>query len=277
MLIAIGSLKGSPGSTTTGLALAAMWPAGAGTPMLLEADPAGGDLAARFQTAPAPGLLTLSAAARHEHDVALLAQHALELPGGLSVIAAPPGEAGSSVALLGRDGLGLLRAAAEDPGLALVADVGRITSESAAWPIALAADQLLVVVRPVLPELSRVITASEQLLERCAAAGTRLGLVTVGAGPFPASEIEAATGIAVAAQMPQDHVAAAVLGGAPDPRGKVARLAAKGRGGPIASLPLARAASALALELATACRRPEPEPDAAEHKDLESIQTGAGR
>jgi hypothetical protein len=273
MLIAIGSLKGSPGVTTSAVALAAMWPAGATTPMLLEADPAGGDLAARFQTAPAPGLLTLSAAARHEHDVALLARHALELPGGLPVIAAPPGEAGASVALLGRDGLGLLRAAAADPDLVLVADVGRITSESVAWPIALAADQLLVVVRPVLSELSRVITASEQLLERCAAAGTRLGLVTVGTGPFPTSEIEVATGIEVSAQLPDDQVAAAVLGGMPDPRGKVARLAAKGRGGPIASLPLARAACALA----TALRRPAPEPDADGHKDLDSIQTGAGR
>jgi hypothetical protein len=181
------------------------------------------------------------------------------------------------VALLGRDGLGLLRAVAADPEMALVADVGRITSESVAWPIALAADRLLVVVRPVLPELSRVITASEQLLERCAGAGTRLGLVTVGTGPFPTGEIEAATGIEVCAQLPTDHVAAAVLGGVPDPRGKVARLAAKGRGGPIASLPLARAASALAVELTTALPRHAPESDADGLKNLDSIQTGAGR
>lgn len=250
MLIAFGSLKASPGVTTTAQAVAAMWPAsGFGQPVLLEADPAGGDVAARFGLSPAPGLVSLSAAARREHDVGLLAEHAVGLPGGLPVVAAPPAEeaARAAVRLLGRDGLPLLRAAATDPELVLVADVGRLQADSLAWPVIEAADVLLLVVRPVLSELSRVISAAEQLGERLGAAGTRMGLITVGDGPFPAEEITEATGIAVTARLPEDTAAAAMLAGRPDPRGAVSRMA--GRGG-IAKLPLARAAAALAAQLA---------------------------
>lgn len=67
MLIAIGSVKGSPGVTSTGLALAAAW---SRPVVLLEADPAGGDLAYRCNAAhggpmaPHRGLLKLAASVR---------------------------------------------------------------------------------------------------------------------------------------------------------------------------------------------------------------------
>jgi MinD-like ATPase involved in chromosome partitioning or flagellar assembly len=264
MLIAIGSLKASPGATTTAQALAAMWPAaGAGQPLLLEADPAGGDIAARFSLAPAPGLVSLSAAARHEHGADLLYEHALQLPGGLPVLAAPPAEeaARGAVTLLARDGLPLLRAAAAQPDLALVADVGRLQADSPAWPVAEAADVLLLVVRPVLPELTRVISACEQLGARLAAAGTRLALVTVGRGPFPTEEIATATGIAVAAALPDDGAAAAMLTGRPDPRGTLSRLSGRGQ---VAALPLARAAADLAARLAADVHRDEEADESAD-------------
>ncbi len=56
MLIAVCSLKGSPGVTTWALALAACWPRPASA-VLVECDPSGGSLAARFGLAPAPGLV----------------------------------------------------------------------------------------------------------------------------------------------------------------------------------------------------------------------------
>lgn len=46
MIIVIGAVKGSPGASTTALALTAAWPRPA---MLLEADPAGGSLLYRLQ------------------------------------------------------------------------------------------------------------------------------------------------------------------------------------------------------------------------------------
>ena len=63
MLIAVGSVKGSPGATTFGLALAAQWP-DSGPRILAELDPSGGDLAARFALSLSPGLVSLAAAVR---------------------------------------------------------------------------------------------------------------------------------------------------------------------------------------------------------------------
>ena len=67
MLIGLASVKGSPGVTSTALALAAVWPRPV---VLLEADPAGGDLAYRCRAAHGGpvysqrGLLKLAAAVR---------------------------------------------------------------------------------------------------------------------------------------------------------------------------------------------------------------------
>ncbi|MDF0752962.1 hypothetical protein NLU14_22305, partial [Marinobacter sp. 71-i] len=67
MLISIASVKGSPGVTSTALALAAVWPRPV---VLLEADPSGGDLAYRCKAAHGgpvaanKGLLQLAAAVR---------------------------------------------------------------------------------------------------------------------------------------------------------------------------------------------------------------------
>src|SRR2546430_335213 len=91
MLIALGSLKSSPGSTATATAIAAMWPgSGAGEPVLLEADARGGDMAARFNLTPEPGLASLSVAARRSAEPSLLTEHVQGLPGGLKVALAPP-------------------------------------------------------------------------------------------------------------------------------------------------------------------------------------------
>ncbi len=47
VLVAVASVKGSPGVTTLCVALAACWPDPAGA-IVVEADPAGGDVAMRF-------------------------------------------------------------------------------------------------------------------------------------------------------------------------------------------------------------------------------------
>src|SRR5262249_53388734 len=85
MLVAVLSLKGSPGVTTFSIALAARWPATARA-LLVEADPSGGDIATRFSLASAPGLVSFAAAARRSTDPGLIWQHAQALPGGLLVV-----------------------------------------------------------------------------------------------------------------------------------------------------------------------------------------------
>ena len=62
-LIALASIKGSPGVTTAATALAASWPESRQV-LLVEADPFGGDLAPRYAMAPSGGLSSLFAAAR---------------------------------------------------------------------------------------------------------------------------------------------------------------------------------------------------------------------
>ena len=67
MLIALASVKGSPGVTSAALALAAVWP---NPVVLVEADPSGGDLTYRCRLSPGAviesrsGLVGLAAAVR---------------------------------------------------------------------------------------------------------------------------------------------------------------------------------------------------------------------
>ena len=63
MLIALVSAKGSPGVTTTGVALVAA--ASIGDALLVEADPAGGDLECWCGPLGEPGLLAVATEKRH--------------------------------------------------------------------------------------------------------------------------------------------------------------------------------------------------------------------
>ena len=112
-VIALASAKGSPGVTTATLALAATWP---GRALLVEADPAGGDVLAgygRGELPPAPGLLELATAARREltprdllaHSRPLDDQARLRLLAGVS----RPGAAGHRRAGVAGDRRGLRR------------------------------------------------------------------------------------------------------------------------------------------------------------------------
>ncbi len=84
-LIALASVKGSPGVTTAATALAASWPAGRRV-LLVEADPFGGDLAPRYGVAPTGGLSSLFAAARRTLQPSDVWDHVDHLPGGLPVL-----------------------------------------------------------------------------------------------------------------------------------------------------------------------------------------------
>jgi hypothetical protein len=87
-VVAMFSDKGSPGVTTLGLSLASVWP----RPVtLVEADPAGGDVARRLTDASGrptlasePNIMTLAAAARRDVEAipSLLWTHSQPLPSG---------------------------------------------------------------------------------------------------------------------------------------------------------------------------------------------------
>ena len=147
MLIGICSDKGSPGATTTTLALASTWPSPA---IVVEADPAGGDLAIRLRTRDgtalpeAPTVLTVAAAARTGRSADLAARYAHRLTEGVSVIAGHLA-AEQSAGIVDWESLGSALVASEVP---VFLDVGRLHAGSRLLPVAALADVVLVVGRP---------------------------------------------------------------------------------------------------------------------------------
>lgn len=252
-LIALGSVKGSPGVTTTCLALAAGWPAG--RRLVIEADPAGGDLGPWLGLPPAPGLTGLAAAARHDHSSDVAWQHAQKLAGGLSVVISPAGTEQASACLAALAGNGspvftALKGAADT----VIADCGRLDPGSPALAIAAGADVTLVMVRPRVSDLSHLALRTGALLR----AGARLALLLApdaGRGPaeasYPAGEIAATLDIPVQASVPAD------------PRGAADLVTSRGEIHKIRRAPLARAAASLAAALAAETGQHSPSPPAA--------------
>ena len=236
MLIAIGSLKGSPGVTTLAVALAARWPV-PGLPVVVECDPSGGSLAARFGLRTSPGLVSLTAAARQDPDLGLLWAHTQPLPGGLPAVIAPPGADYTRAALTSlldarHRAVPILRGAAMRPQSVVIADCGRLDTGSPAYPIAREADRVLLLTRPRADELSH-LAAGLSMVDLWA---MRPSLVLVGDG-YPAAEVTRELGVPVLARIPHDVAGAAALTGA------VGR-----RRGPARS-PLGRAAHTIAEAL----------------------------
>ncbi|MEY9861355.1 hypothetical protein ABH935_006996 [Catenulispora sp. GAS73] len=212
MLITVGSIK-SGAATTTALALAAFWPGDAQV-LVVEADPKGGDLAAKFGLEREPSLVSLSAAARREHDAQVLLDHAQALPGGLRVVAGPPGaeQAGSAVGLLGRDAAPLWQTVAAADDLAVIVDVGRLDPGSPAHTLVRLADAALLVARPDLAEAHALAARLDGLVTSTEASGTRLHLVLHGDG-YPTDQVEASLAYRASARLPHDAKAAAILSG----------------------------------------------------------------
>ncbi|APU21314.1 hypothetical protein UA75_16530 [Actinoalloteichus sp. GBA129-24] len=220
MLIALASLKGSPGVTTFAVALAATWPGGCRR-VLVECDPSGGDLGVRFGLPTSPGLVSLAAAGRTHDDPELVWRHAWPLPSEVPVVAAPPGaeQARAAVAALApaRDRAGVLVAAGRAGGVVLV-DCGRLDPASPAWPLVAAADALLLMSGAHADELAH-------LAARLTTAGRwsrHPALLLVGEG-HSSSEVTRELGVPVLAQVPHDPRSAAALSGRPTSRRTVTR------------------------------------------------------
>jgi hypothetical protein len=207
MLIVCASASGSPGVSTVAVGLAAGWPQPGA--LLLEADPSGGVLAARFGLAQQPGLASLAAVARHGGVIGTVGEHMQRLPLGVDVVVAP-GSADittGSVGVLARHADTALR----DIAPVIVADAGRLYPGSPATGLLAAADAVVLVATPVtecLDHLDARMTAVREVVE----AG-RLGLVLSGKGPYSATEVAARLAVPVWAELPRDRWGAGVLAG----------------------------------------------------------------
>jgi MinD-like ATPase involved in chromosome partitioning or flagellar assembly len=143
-LIAVGSVHGSPGTTTLALDLARTGARSAARNVLLiEADPDGGCLAARLDLAVKPGLTELAGAARVAIAADDLWTYAQASSMDIAVIVAHPAAEQVQAALraAGNQVSAALRTA---DGLVVV-DVGRLRPGSPALALAAAADRTVIV------------------------------------------------------------------------------------------------------------------------------------
>ncbi|WP_306369679.1 hypothetical protein [Nocardiopsis sp. CC223A] len=233
MIVAVCSLSGAPGVTSLAVALAACWPASPVTvPVIVEADASGGDIAAwhGLEGAPRTGLVALAAASRtpalvpreetaqapldvlsgEEQANPAPARFAMEVPGGLRVVAAPgdPLEAGHAVAVLAQNPALLAS------GRATVVDVGRAVPGSAGAALLRHADLVLVVTAPGGIGQAARLRACAPVLASLREDGTRVGLVVTGNCPHPDAEVSRiAADLPVWARIPHDPVGAALVRG----------------------------------------------------------------
>lgn len=251
-LVCVGSAHGSPGATTTALAFAATWPEQRRC-LLIEADPFGGVIAARYGLGDSPGLSSLAATARRGLDDDVVWQHAQQLPGRIPILVGPP-TAEEAHAVLRDLARILAEWAVADADIDVIVDCGRIAPGSPMVRAMTEADTVLVVTRPSIDQLRPAAARSAALTS----AGVRSGLLLVGDHPYGPDEVAATLGVDVAGVIAWDPRTAAVLTGS---HGAVRDLR-RSR--------LVRSAATLAAELTPT---PEPTPDV----DADMSATRAGR
>ncbi|PYC65570.1 carbon monoxide dehydrogenase maturation protein [Streptomyces tateyamensis] len=213
-VIVVGAAKGSPGASTSALALAAAWP-GDVQPLVLEADAGGGDALLRFGLRDSPGLVSLAAASRRAGlTTALLRKHVQRLPGGVEMVVAPAESAQCMAAL---DALSPAWAEAELDDALLIVDCGGLgVVGPSAEKLLSASDVLVLVTAGSVEALAHTAEAAARLRDRV---GT-LVVAVVGHCPWPTAEVEAALGADACLMLPHDPPTAALLRGRPAPRNR---------------------------------------------------------
>jgi hypothetical protein len=186
-LVAVCSVKASPGVTTTALALASA--ATLTTPtVLLECDLAGGDLRRRHRLAAKPDLVDLTATARTVTSGVgvfdALTQPVRVGERVVPVVLAPAGEAPVRAALPELCGPG--QAVLVASGSLVIADCGRVDLTSPARAVLALADVVLVMVRALPEELAHV---RERLDDLLTLAPHRVVVLLAAGGIYPAVEV----------------------------------------------------------------------------------------
>lgn len=178
MIVTLCGDKGSPGVTTLATALAVVWP---GERLLLEADPAGGDLAFRLSNpaggllAADPSVLALAADAREQLPPGALAHYVQDTSLGVPVVLGGLSE--QAFAPMARLWPQVAAQAGRWPGT-VIADLGHLHESNAAAPVAAASGLVVLVTRADVPE------ALHHTRDRAGELAARLGQ-----GPHGASRL----------------------------------------------------------------------------------------
>ena len=217
-MLALGSIKGSPGVTTSALALAVASADGLEA-IVAELDPGGGDIAARFNRPFEPGLLSLAAAARRPGEQVRLADHAQQILGDVRVLIGPAAGERADAAMRLLSERAVWREFLTGETLVL-ADCGRLDGRATTLAIVEASTALVVVCRRILSELQHV-HARVPWLRRVA---ERVGIVLIGEGPYTETEVAESLEIDVLGTLPVDTNAARILRGEPGSQRALTRL-----------------------------------------------------
>jgi MinD-like ATPase involved in chromosome partitioning or flagellar assembly len=206
-VVAVASVRGAPGVTTTALLLASCLDGA----LLVEADLSGGVLAVRYGLGREPGLTTLAAASTREP--ARLLDHAQDA-GGVPVLVGP--DAAEASEALWRTAGEALVTTIQDAARWAVIDAGRLQRLTS---IVQRAALVLLVVRPVAEQL---VGATHAVASLRRSIDGNVAVVLVGEGPYRASDVEPTLGCRLVAHLPTDPVTAEHLR---DGGGTLARIA----------------------------------------------------
>ncbi len=246
-LYALVSAGGSPGVTTSALALALSWPSQV---VLAECDPSGGDVLAGLfagHLSASRGLLSLAFDAGRGPDAAARAlwPQLIELD-----------DARQRLLLAGisdpRQGAGLasawpaLAAAFSSLQADVIADCGRLDAGEGPLAVLTAARAVVLVLRPTLRQVARA-RARIEMLSQLLDGLQRVTLLLAGEGAHAPREVAKALGVPIAGALPHDPKTASVLS---DGTGRRRSLAAR---------PLLRAAAVVGRALRDgAAAAPDP-------------------
>lgn len=206
-VVALASIKGSPGVTTAATALAASWPTGRRI-LLVEADPFGGDLAPRYGSTITNGLASLFAAARRTLTPEGIWDHVDHLPGGLPVLF---GHSNVQGAVANEKAWPVIAEALGALDADVVVDAGRLLPHFAGGirDVLAHSDVLVVLCDPTLEGIVHLRAALPGLV---AEMSTRaLLVIPTGSGGYSGTEIRKTLGVDVGPPMPDDRKAADAL------------------------------------------------------------------
>jgi hypothetical protein len=208
-VVAFASVKGAPGVTTVASLVAATWPEHRKV-MMVESDPSGGDLAARFGLSSKCGWSSFVAASRRSDSTPEMAPHLQQLPGGLDVLVGPRSpDSGDTQATA--DAIVTSAASNPDEPWDVLVDLGRLLPgvlSAGGWLNH--SDVLALVLGSDAASVLHMRDRAAAVVGRCK---DRVGLIVVRSGDYCGSEIERFTGIPVIGEIPFDPAAAAVATG----------------------------------------------------------------
>jgi hypothetical protein len=218
-VIAFGSARSSPGVTTTVLALAARWPTDR-EPLVVEADPSGGDLVARLTSLDGqadglratPSTVQLAASGRSGLSDRGFLEHLQRLPGPgeVRVLVGPASSFAASTAMAGLVGAGIGDLLAGLSGLDVLVDVGRVDASSPAVPLLGRFGSVVLVARPTLAS----VLHTRELVASLRGLGVGCSLIVIGDRPYsPADVVDAIGPVGLLGVLPDDPVGARALSG----------------------------------------------------------------